>query len=119
MSTLVVFLEHFQLLRRRRMALLLLSFKYLHHPKLPVRDPQNSHLSFFGESVLHAFHVNFRILIAHAMSNVNRELEHVEPVLQELLTELRVRTSIHICFRRQVKENEDPHDAILIQADRL
>lgn len=87
------------------MALQFPPFKYLHHPKLLVGNPQYADMSFLREGVLHSLYVYVSVLVAHAMADVDGKLEHVKPVLQQLLPKARVCFPVGFRFRRQVEED--------------
>lgn len=77
-----------------------MSIKYLHHSKLLVRHTHYSDMSLFWQNFLYPVNMDFGIFPAATVSHVNRELEHLKPIFQDVLTESSINFSLFLCFRR-------------------
>ena len=63
--------------------------------------------------------MNFGIFRTWTVSHVDGKLEHDEPIMNQLLPEVRSRLPLLLCVRRKVKENEYPHNSVFAEAIHL
>ncbi len=107
--------EKFELLWRWLDLLLRSSFKDLHHPKLLVGNLQDANLPLFREEALHTPLVEISPFPTDRVPYVDRELEHLKPVLQKIVPELRRSLLVGRCGYGEVKKYQIPHHSILIE----
>src|SRR5688572_27759531 len=69
----------------------------------------------FRQVPFRPFNVHFSIFLAWAMSQINTELKHTEPVVNQLLTKPRRSLSLSSGFCRQIKKYQYPHNSISIK----
>lgn len=74
------FLKHFQLLYRWFGGSKFVAMKYLHHPKLLIRDTHNAYMPMLWQYFFHPLYMHFGIFPAGAMPHVNTELEHLKSI---------------------------------------
>ena len=82
--------KQLQLLARRVHCLRLAVAENLHFSKLFVGDAQNTDVAKLGHERLYPLDMHFGVLIAWAMSQINRKLEHCEAVSHDALAEFGV-----------------------------
>ena len=83
--------------------------------ELFVRDAEHSDVSF-GRSHTHdAFDMHLCVVHTGTVPHIDGELEHGESVLYNVFSELCCRSSFLFSFRRQVIEDEHPHDSVDIE----
>ena len=60
-------------------------------------------------------HVDISIFHAGAMAQVDRELEHCETILLQLLAKRGIRLPLFLGLGGKVEEHKNPHDAVLAE----
>ena len=88
----------------------------LHVAKLFVGDTQNADVAKLGHERLHPLDMHFGVLIAWAMSQINRKLEHGESIGQDALTKSGVCLALLFRLRRQVEKHKHPHNSIFAKS---
>jgi hypothetical protein len=81
--------------------------------KLPVGHFDNRDKSLDWYNLFDAVYVYGSRFIAGAMTDVDRELHHREPVFQQVFPKPRCRFSLDFCFDWQIKEAVEPHECVL------
>lgn len=84
-----------------------------HIAELFVCDAKQTDLSIRGKKRFHATQVHVCILIAGAMTHINGELEHGEAITLQIFPEKSVSLLLFHRSGRQIKEDKNPHHAIL------
>jgi hypothetical protein len=84
---LVLHLEKFELYRSIEIFLLFFAVEDLYVAELFISDTQYPNITFLRKKRLHAFDVYLSIFHTCAMSNVDGELEHREPISHNIFTE--------------------------------
>ena len=107
--------KQFQLLLRRLHLFLLFPDKKFNFPELFVGNAENSNLPKFGQKRFHPPDMHIRVLLAGAMPHINGELEHSEPVLHQLLSEIRRGLPLLFGLCRQIKKHENPHNLVFTE----
>lgn len=105
-------LEKFELLRRRRCIRSLFSPKNTHPFELLVGEGENAHFPIMRYHPLDASHVHHCILLARAVTYIDRVLHLRKSVLEQSLSELNVVFPRPLSIYRQVKHRQDPHTTI-------
>lgn len=109
------FLEKFELLDGFRVFHQVMPPEYLHHSKLFIRNAHDPHMALWREDLFYPLYMDFSILPAGAMTQVNAELEHIEPIAHNLLSEPGIYFPVLLGFGWQVKKYEHPHDTVCIK----
>ena len=65
---------------------------------------------------LHALHVYFCIFYTCTVANIDRELEHGKAIFYQHFPKVHIGFLLLLGFCRQIKEYENPHNAILTEA---
>ena len=110
------FLKQLQLLNRLINLYLFATFKNLHISKLLVRDPENTDLTEWGHPFLDTCYMNICVLRTRAVTQINTELKHSEPVHQKLFAEQGILLPVFLGICRKVKENQHPHNSIFTKS---
>lgn len=111
--------EKFKLLLDVRQLGVFSSKKKFHRRKLLVRYAQHPHLAIIRQQTLDPTDMHIGILHRRTLTQINRELEHREPVAQQILTELGSDLAFLLCLGRQIKEHKNPHDTIFTKPRHL
>ena len=88
----------------------------LHVAKLLVGDAQNTDVAKLGHERLYPLDMHFGILIAWAMSQINRKLEHREAVGHDALAEVGVGLALLLRLRRQIEKHKHPHNPVFTES---
>lgn len=107
--------KQLQLLPRSARRLHFFVVENLHTAKLFVRHAHDSDLSMFRQNRFHPFYVNLRVFHTSTMSQIYRELEHSEAVVQQLLAKLRRSLALLFCISRQIEKHQNPHNPIFAE----
>jgi len=107
--------KKFQLLYRFGRFHYIPSTKNLHHPELLIGDAHYPDISFRRQHSFHPLDMDFRILPAGAMPQVNAELEHLEPIRYNILSEPGIDLPVLFGFCRKIEEYKYPHDPVSIE----
>lgn len=83
----IFFLEKFQLLTRGFGLYLLLAMKKFDHPELFVRYLHNTDLPLFGKIEFCPFNMDICIFPTGTKPEIDAELEHLEPIVQQFFAE--------------------------------
>lgn len=105
-----------KLLGYRGLFFFFLAVKNLHHAKLLVGDGKYAHMPPGRQVFLNAFYVHLGIFAAGAVSQIGAELEHGEPVLHHLFSEIGIVLPVFLGFCGQIEKYHDPHNAIFVQS---
>ena len=104
--------KQFQLLAGRVHRLRLAVAENLHFAELFVGDAQNTHLTILGHERLHSLDVDFCVLAARAMPQIDGKLEHRETVGHDALAEVGGCFAFFLRLRRQIEKHQHPHDSV-------
>ena len=108
--------KQLQLLARRVHCLRLAVAENLHFSKLFVGDAQNTDVAKLGHERLYPLDMYLGILIAWAMSQINRKLEHREAVCHDALAEIGVGLTLFLRLRRQIEKHKHPHNPVFTES---
>lgn len=86
--------------------------KQFHLAELLVGNAQNADAALIGQNLFHPADMHIRILAAHAMPDVQAELEHGETIVQDLLPEFRIALAVGRRFGGQVEHYKYPHNPV-------
>lgn len=79
------------------------AMKQFDHTELFIRKLEDTHVPLGRQEALDPFDMNICIFPAGAVPHIDTELEHLEPVGQQLFTEKRIGFPVFFGVRRQVK----------------
>ena len=102
--------KQLQLLAGRVHRLRLAVAENLHFAKLFIGDTHDSNVAILGHERLHPLDVDFGILAAWAMPQINGKLEHRESVGHDAFAEIGISLTFLLCFRRQIEKHQHPHN---------
>ena len=108
--------KQLQLLARGVHCLRLAVAENLHFSKLFVGDAQNTDVAKLGHERLYPLDMYLGILIAWAMSQINRKLEHREAVRHNALAEIGVGLTLFLRLRRQIEKHKHPHNPVFTES---
>jgi len=108
-------LKQLQLLIRRIDFGLFLPLKEFHHPELLIGNREDTDIPMLGQSSLHPFYMNIRILSAGTMAQIDGKLEHGESVFHHLLAKVGIDFPVFLRIGRQIKKYHHPHDSVFIK----
>ena len=108
--------KQLQLLARRVHCFRLAVAENLHFSKLFVGDAQNTDVAKLGHERLYPLDMYLGILIAWAMSQINRKLEHCEAVSHNALAEIGVGLTLFLRLRRQIEKHKHPHNPVFTES---
>ena len=107
-------LEKFQLLWGRGQRVCLRAPKVDDPSILLVCDLHDADMSCFRNKCFHSFDMHFRTLCAGTMPRVHAVLHHSEPISLKVLSKILGDPFLFFGGSGQVKEYEEPHDAVFI-----
>lgn len=107
--------EHLELLWHRWSWLNFPAGENFHRRELFVGDSQNADVTFRRKVGFHTSCVHGHVLATRAVAQVRGKLKHREAVFDQRLPKLRIVPYVTLGFRRQIEENENPHDTIFVK----
>ena len=87
----------------------------LHLTKLFVGDTQDADVAKLRHERLHPLDVDFSILTAWAMSQIDGKLKHRETISHDALAEIGVGFPLLLRFRRQIEKHQHPHNSVFTE----
>lgn len=109
------YLKELQLLRHRRRLHEFSSPENFHHTKLFIGNTHDANMPLLGKDFFHPFNMHVCIFLAGAVPQVNAELEHVETIRDNILSEFGIDLPVFFGFCRKIKKYKYPHDAVCIE----
>lgn len=87
--------------------------KHFYIAKLFVGNTHYRHMTILRKKRFHTFDMDFSILHARTMAHIYGHLKHSKAITLQILTEQSILFSVFLCFSRQIKKYQYPHNAIL------
>ena len=93
-------LEEFELLGRSILLDALTAAEEFHLPKLLICNGKDAHISILRQSVFNSLDMHIGIFATRAVAKIDGELEHSEPILQEVFAKLCILLAVALCLGR-------------------